>query len=108
MSRNPKALFGTQIEGPHVKFISVSGLFSLKYIILKTLVSGEMRGEFGIETSPRVKSSQFVNYSCGKCQSGGFSGRKPPPRGQQSKSECAALTLFFDRNNSDGKASLKR
>ena len=34
--------------------------------------------------------------------------RKPPPHGQQSKSECAALTSSFDRNNSDGKASLKR
>ena len=28
--------------------------------------------------------------------------------GQRSKSECAALTSSFDRNNSDGKASLKR
>ena len=34
--------------------------------------------------------------------------RKPPPRGQRSKSECAALTSSFDRNNSDGKASLKQ
>ena len=34
--------------------------------------------------------------------------RKPPPHGQRSKSECAALTPSFDRNNSDGKASLKR
>ena len=34
--------------------------------------------------------------------------RKPPPHGQRSKSECAALTSSFDRNNSDGKASLKR
>ena len=34
--------------------------------------------------------------------------RKPPPRGQRSKSECAALTSSFDRNNSDDKASLKR
>ena len=30
------------------------------------------------------------------------------PREQRSKSECAALTSSFDRNNSDGKASLKR
>ena len=67
-----------------------------------------MRGEFGIETSPMVKSSQIVNYSCGKCQSGGFSGRKPPPRGPRSKSECAALTSSFDMDNSDGKASLKQ
>ena len=43
-----------------------------------------------------------------KCRSGGFSVRKPPPRGQRSKSECAALTSSFDRNNSDGKASLKQ
>ena len=43
-----------------------------------------------------------------KCRSGGFSVRKPPPRGQRSKSECAALTSSFDRNNSDGKARLKR
>ena len=34
--------------------------------------------------------------------------RKPPPRGQRSKSECAALTSSFDKNNSDGKASLKQ
>ena len=34
--------------------------------------------------------------------------RKPPPHGQQSKSECVALTSSFDRINSDGKASLKR
>ena len=34
--------------------------------------------------------------------------RKPPPRGQRSKSECAALTPSFDKNNSDGKASLKQ
>ena len=34
--------------------------------------------------------------------------RKPPPHGQRSKSECAALTSSLDRNNSDGKASLKR
>ena len=34
--------------------------------------------------------------------------RKPPPHGQRSKSECAALTSSSDRNNSDGKASLKR
>ena len=34
--------------------------------------------------------------------------RKPPPRGQRSKSECAALTSFSDKNNSDGKASLKQ
>ena len=34
--------------------------------------------------------------------------RKPPPHGQRSKSECAALTSSFDRNNSDGKASLKQ
>ena len=67
-----------------------------------------MLGEFGIETCPRVKWSQIVNYSCGKCRSGGFSGRKPPPRGQRSISECAVLTLSFDKNNSDGKASLKR
>ena len=33
---------------------------------------------------------------------------KPPPHGQRSKSECAALTSYFDRINSDGKASLKR
>ena len=31
---------------------------------------------------------------------------KPPPHGQRSKLECAALTSSFDRNNSDGKASL--
>ena len=43
-----------------------------------------------------------------KCRSGGFSVRKPPPRGQRSKSECAALTSFFNKNNSDGKASLKQ
>ena len=43
-----------------------------------------------------------------KCRSGGFSVRKPPPRGQRSKSECAALTSSFDKNNSDGKASLKQ
>ena len=43
------------------------------------------------------------------CNAGtGFSGRKPPPRGQRSKSECAALTSSFDRNNSYGQASLKR
>ena len=30
------------------------------------------------------------------------------PREQRSKSECAALTSSFDRNNSDGKASFKR
>ena len=34
--------------------------------------------------------------------------RKPPPREQRSKSECAALTSSFDRNNNDGKASLER
>ena len=34
--------------------------------------------------------------------------RKPAPRGQRSKSECAALTSSFDKNNSDGKASLKQ
>ena len=34
--------------------------------------------------------------------------RKPPPRGQRSKSECAALTSSFDTNNGDGQASLKR
>ena len=39
---------------------------------------------------------------------GGFSGRKPPPREQRSKSECAALTSFIDRNNNDDKASLNR
>ena len=33
--------------------------------------------------------------------------RKPPPRGQRSKSECAAATSSIGRNNSDGKASLK-
>ena len=33
--------------------------------------------------------------------------RKPPPHGQRSKSECAALTSSFDRNNSDGKATFK-
>ena len=43
-----------------------------------------------------------------KGRSGGFSERKPLSRGQQSKSECAALTSSFDRNNSDGEASLKR
>ena len=35
-------------------------------------------------------------------------GAQTTPRRQRSKSECAALTLSFDRNNSDGKASLKR
>ena len=30
------------------------------------------------------------------------------PREQRSKSECAALTSSFDRNNSDGKVSLKQ
>ena len=30
------------------------------------------------------------------------------PIGGFSKSECAALTSFFDRNNNDDKASLKR
>ena len=34
--------------------------------------------------------------------------RLPPPHGQRSKSECAAWTSYFDRINSDGKASLKR
>ena len=34
--------------------------------------------------------------------------RKPPPHGQRSKSECEALTSSFDRNNSDGKATLKQ
>ena len=34
--------------------------------------------------------------------------RKPPPHGQRSILECAALTSSFDRINSDGKASLKR
>ena len=43
-----------------------------------------------------------------KSRSGGFSGRKPPPRGQRSKSGCSALTSSLDRSNSDGKASLKR
>ena len=43
-----------------------------------------------------------------KCRSRGFSVRKPPPRGQRSKSECAALTSSFERNNNDGKASLKQ
>ena len=33
---------------------------------------------------------------------------KLPPHRQRSKSECAALTSYFDRNNSDGKAGLKR
>ena len=33
---------------------------------------------------------------------------KPPPRGQRSKSKCAASTSSFDRNNSDVKVSLKR
>ena len=42
-----------------------------------------------------------------KCRSGGFSVRKPPPRGQRSKSECAAAISSIGRNNSDGKASLK-
>ena len=37
-----------------------------------------------------------------------FSGCKPLPRGQRSKSERATLTSSFDRNNSDGKACLKR
>ena len=34
--------------------------------------------------------------------------REDFPREQRSKSECAALTSSFDRNNSDGKASLKQ
>ena len=43
-----------------------------------------------------------------KCRSGGFSVRKSPPRGQRSKSECAAATSSIGGNNGDGKASLKR
>ncbi|RMX52198.1 hypothetical protein pdam_00024091 [Pocillopora damicornis] len=35
-------------------------------------------------------------------------GHLHPPCGQQSISECAALTSSFDMNNSDGKASLKQ
>ena len=35
-------------------------------------------------------------------------GHLHPPCGQQSISECAALTPSFDMNNSDGKASLKQ
>ena len=31
-----------------------------------------------------------------------------PPCGQQSISECVALTSSFDMNNSDGKVSLKQ
>ena len=63
-----------------------------------------------IFTPPRVVQSINVQYlpHPHRDNSGGFSVRKPTPRGQRSKSECAALNSSFDRNNSDGKANLKR
>ena len=63
-------------------------------------------GKFGIETCPRVQWSWIVKYGWEKWQSGGFSGCKPPPCGQRSKSNCVAFTLSFEMSNSHGKASL--
>ena len=44
MSRNPKAFFGTQIEFPHVKFISVSGIQFKIYVAGSFQIMNMLRG----------------------------------------------------------------
>ena len=64
--------------------------------------------QFACSKHIQKEANSEIKYGWEKCRSGGLSVRKPPPHGQRSKSECEALTSSFDRNNSDGKATLKQ
>ena len=65
-----------------------------------------MRGEFWYWDMSQ--SAMILDRKIWLEREGGLSMRKPPPHGQRSTSEFTALTSSFDRNNSDGKVSLKQ
>ena len=75
---------------------------------LKTLVFDEMRGEFWYGDISQSAMILDCKVRPKKMPIGRIFGAQTTSRGQRSKSECAALTSSFDRNNNDGKTSLKR
>ena len=67
-----------------------------------------MRGEFWYGDMSQGAMILDCKVRPRKMRIGRIFGAQTTSRGQRSKSECAALTSSFDRNNSDGKVSLKQ